>query len=42
MGMASITTITTTKITTRTAFFAGLDLMDASLLYQRAFKNAHR
>jgi len=40
--MASITTITTTKITTRTAFFAGLDLMDASLLYQRAFKNAHR
>jgi len=31
MGKASITTITTTKITTRTA---GLDLMDASLAYQ--------
>jgi len=34
MGKASITTITTTKITTRTAIFAGLDPMDASLLYQ--------
>lgn len=31
MGKASITTITTTKMTTRTAIFAGLDLMDASL-----------
>ena len=34
MGKASITPITTTKITTRTAIFAGLDLMDASLPYQ--------
>jgi hypothetical protein len=31
MGKASSTTITTTKVITRTAFFAGLDLMDASL-----------
>jgi hypothetical protein len=31
MGKASITTITTTEITTRTAFLAGLDLTDASL-----------
>jgi hypothetical protein len=34
MGKAMITTITTTKITTRTAIFTGLDLMDASLPYQ--------